>query len=1330
MRIRISKNMPAVLAKALVSFAVQRALWRSAAGLLKGGLAAAGILFVTCAFDRFVDVPGAWRLPATVAFGATLALALALALFHLFRRENYDEVAQTLDEVRADRRGHLRSLLDFTRRGEHRHFLAEVSKERAVGLWQGQGVARFIDKNEVARLAFGAVLLAVAFGAVAQVEAVRARLLVHRFLTPLGNHMRPTATWIDIDAAPVTSVNGSDPLTIRARLRGRPVAAPTLLAHLNKSSGAKAIQKLRPDPNGTWFLPLSDIRESFDYTVTLGPARTAVFTVRVIPRPTITGVAVEYDYPKYTGLKRKTESLSGRTIAALEGTKIKLDATCNIPIQKATAATGDGRSSFTLSPTNPNVAFLRLFISRNDRLDVTLLGQNGLQSLEEQPFNLRMIVDSPPAVTLTSKLDERAYYENEVVEIGYRAQDDIGLTEIGLVAGRIEQSADLPEFGARQAQGSIKVPVASVAPNGESSVKLKVVARDGKGQSGASREITLRVAVNSYDRQLHLARNSLVGHFSFNSPETLGYPQLRRHEERLQSLKGFGGALAMVREMLGDREKPGATHDRHLATLRSTAHDLTSGFEHVSVGQARIFNWINEAELSPRLKNLVALAVCDSELSLAPDLLAAPLTKALAADSPKAALAGLAPLAAGAVSVEEGVVARLQGAYRLVQVELAGYLAEGLAFTLLQAPPSSWKDPEFIASGQARLQDLDTVLRQDPDWVSRTQTVADLHAAVTNVVPRVGLEQALPLLQDLSTQLVTLATGLAETNAAPAPFSTWNLAPGPNGDKDRIGIMAFELAALTRQERADPVALMRDTATWLSLYSGAGTVAVGATPAQESCWRLYSTLSQARRDAEALRVGVVAEFLAPGDPEFEFYWLRLRESALAIRRLAASPELPADKKAGLTPLVATLAPALHWMPQERDSGRLAASLRAWEAELRERLPPLLPAAQDWLKLADQAVANTLPLLQAGVAAYRADIKAVTGAESYMVTLTPMYARLQALQAAGTTAANVAELARLHQAGGKTDLERLVLAHTLLTRAANQFEELILRDMEPGGTITAQGMKGRRREYEELDRLLGEVDLVLKAAPDEATRQRILRDNLIAPAWEQEANFMKAASRLTESVTNVAETLSSIAGDRVSAAALWGEVWCQGRGVLDEIQAGHGPAAQTLAQKAQAALEPLKSIPKDVQALPEILADVRQNAAERQAGSRSARDLGSVLTEMKPLARPVMQGARNVFPREALAVSRARVAQAFQQAGAQAALEWTVAELEQNRRLKTIQQPHMSFGGVGAMSDDEFANLKLPKHLYLELKRAREQAMPQLFKDRCYRYLNGILEAAR
>jgi hypothetical protein len=1323
--------MPGVLKKALVSFAVQRALWRSAACLLRGVLGAALILVVTCAFDRFVDVSGYWRLPATLAFGLTLAGMAARVLFYLFRPENYDEVAQTLDEVRSDRRGYLRSLLDFTRRGVHRHFLAEISRDRAIGIWQGEGVGRFIVKKGVAYLGLGVIVLAVALGAVARVEAVRAGLLARRFLTPLGNHMRPTATWVEVEADPETSVNGGDTVTIRARVRGRPVSAPTLLARLSKASGAQGVQKLQPESGGIWQLKLNDVRESFTYAVTLGKARTAVFGVHVVPRPTIVGVTVDYDYPKYTGLKKKTESLNGRTITALEGTKIKLDATCNIPLQQAMAVTAEGKSLFVIGPKDPATAFLRLFVSRHERIDVVLLGQNGLSSVDEPPFNIRVLIDSPPAVIITGKLDERAYYENEVVEIGYRAQDDIGITEIGLQAGRIEQAADLPEFGARQTQGMIKVPVSTLAPNGESTVKLKVVARDGKGQAGASRELTLRVAVNSYDRQLRLVRNALTGQFAFNTPSQLGFPQLQRHEDRLQLLRGFGGTLTMLNEMLGDRVKPGAAHDRQVSSLRYAAQRLSSGFDHVSAGYGRAFDWIAGGVLTPRLKDIVGLAVCDSELSLPTDLLAGPLSKALASDNPKAALAGLGVLAAGAVPLEEQVVDRLRGAQRVVQTELAGYLAGGLVLNLARATPASWKDTEFITSEHARLEELDDVVRLGLVNELGTNTADELHAAVTNREAGAGLEQAAVLLPDLSGRLVTMAAALAATNAAPVPFAAWHVPAGPAGDPNRVGILAFKLMAMARQERGDPVVLLRDSLSWLSLYSGAGTVVVGASPAQEAGWRLYAAYSQARVDAEALRVGVAAGFLSPGDPEFEFYWLRLRESVLAIRRLAASPELPAPLKNGLPSLVESLKPALNWMPQERDPARLVSLLRGWEADFQGRLLTPLPAAREWLTAADQALANAWPLCQAAVAAYRTEIKGVISAGRYVQAVMPMYASLQALQGAVTTAANKAELARLHRVGGKVDVERLVLAQILLTRAANHFDELILRDMENTSNLpNAGGMRGKQGQYEELDRILADVELIFRAAPDEATRQRVLHDNRIGPAWLQETAFMKVARHSADSATNIAETLSAIAGDRVSAAALWGELWCRSRFVLDEIEAGRGPAAQGLARIVEAALEPLKSMPKDVQPLPEILGDLKQKPAELKAGSRYARDLAGVLEEMKPLARPVMPGARNVFPREALAVSRARVAPAFRQVAAQAALDWTVSELEMNRRIRTIQQPRLSFGGMGFLSEDEFANLKLPKYLYLELKRAREQAMPALFKDRCYRYLNGIMEAAR
>lgn len=48
------------------------------------------------------------------------------------------------------------------------------------------------------------------------------------------------------------------------------------------------------------------------------------------------------------------------------------------------------------------------------------------------------------------------------------------------------------------------------------------------------------------------------------------------------------------------------------------------------------------------------------------------------------------------------------------------------------------------------------------------------------------------------------------------------------------------------------------------------------------------------------------------------------------------------------------------------------------------------------------------------------------------------------------------------------------------------------------------------------------------------------------------------------------------------------------------------------------------------------------------------------------------------------------------------------------------------GGGG----DALGAINLPEHIYLELKRAREQAMPPLFRDKAHRFLNQVLEKAR
>ena len=154
---------------------------------------------------------------------------------------------------------------------------------------------------------------------------------------------------------------------------------------------------------------------------------------------------------------------------------------------------------------------------------------------------------------------------------------------------------------------------------------------------------------------------------------------------------------------------------------------------------------------------------------------------------------------------------------------------------------------------------------------------------------------------------------------------------------------------------------------------------------------------------------------------------------------------------------------------------------------------------------------------------------------------------------------------------------------------------------------------------------------------------------------------------------------------------------------------------------------LAPLPKELASLPDAVA---QLAAGGDDAAQAAADLEGLLPALRALAKPPP-----VFPEQeldqrlALALNRARVALAFGGA-ARAPLHWAAAEMEWRRRRARVAERRVGVGGLAVASGDEFADLKLPRHLYLELKRAREQAMPEMFRERCYRYLNTVLEKAR
>jgi len=110
-----------------------------------GGVGHAGMAVVSvglfvltaCAFDRCVDVSGAWRAPLPW-IGLALLIANALhALFRLARRPDYDRVAHALDGASEDHRDHLRTIVQFSRTEGLHAFFTSAAQRAALDRWKG-----------------------------------------------------------------------------------------------------------------------------------------------------------------------------------------------------------------------------------------------------------------------------------------------------------------------------------------------------------------------------------------------------------------------------------------------------------------------------------------------------------------------------------------------------------------------------------------------------------------------------------------------------------------------------------------------------------------------------------------------------------------------------------------------------------------------------------------------------------------------------------------------------------------------------------------------------------------------------------------------------------------------------------------------------------------------------------------------------------------------------------------------------------------------------------------------------------------------------------------
>ncbi len=1350
---RLPKALPAPLRRVLRCFDWPRRLFAVVERLSIGFLAAGGTVFLVCLFDRFVDVDGVWRRPFPMLAGGLLAAAGFWALFAVIRRTDYDELAHRLDRRRDDHRDHLRSVVSFAARANGAGPLVEMSTARALSLWQGVNPIALIPRRRLLQLLAGAGVLTAVFVAALQYPAARAALLWQRFLEPTGNHPRPTATWFEVDAP--DTLDGGDDFVLNARLAGRKVTDPRPLARIQTGDGAPILRKLTARQDGSWQLVLREVRKSFACTLVMGPVRSAKHSVHVRPRPLITEVEVTYNYPKYTRRKPETKVLTGRTLTALEGTKARIVVTANLPLEAFHARSGEDRIRFRLNSREPKQATRFHFMNRNQRLDVVLTAQNGLQSKGELPFNIRTVPDSPPTVNLTKTAEQRAFFAHEIVDIPYRARDDLGLAEVAIRAfpGSFQMEADLPSYGARNAEGVIRVPISRLVRPGLREVKLRLQAMDLKGQAALSQPITLRIAVNSYDRQLRTARNSLIGKYNSRDQFSSGFPHLVYHgKTRLKAVRSLRGKLLILSESLSAGEKAGKNQQRLVRTIRGLIYQLQPRPRYLlpSIGKrpdaiTTTFDILSRSAMTPRLSRLLADTVCGGDLAVSGEKLAQRFAAALAADNPKAALARLQTDMAGVVKQQEDAAQRLKQAAEFLDLELAGYLAGVLTRDLEAADEARWNDHDFRLAATRKLKELKALLTAHKGSITGFPEAALAVVAATAGDPTPAALRALP------PHLAKLNQALAATGAAlAATEDQWRLsltdyAATAGRHPHWLDVATLRLLMRMDDEGRDELDYTYQIAWLLQRRTTAATTT--AAPFHNRMPAIYMTAHRFRRLADDLRIGLLTQQLQVTDPEAEMLWLRLRERRFALlRHLAAEPDdSPLHKVAA--PITTGGGALDYWVMPDQPLSATTRLLEGWTtAAAAVARRPQGAANKSVVAAAKTLARHWQPLLAAALHSYRGSINTVIKqiqqvpdpGKPYAVQravfgpLPLLYARVKVQQLFLVQCLNLSTLCRLQTGDSPLPEDHLTaLLHLLRQAEKDIFSDIgrpitniYLGGKRDDAAMAKAAQDGKVKTYRSLATLMARIEGLTRpgTAPDDYRRE--LKDRVRLHHYRQDLETTRKA--LAQAVPVPLTRLADLKADRQGGPVLWEPFALP----LAELSAAHREERDLpppVDARLVSALDDLGDLPKGLQALPELLTQYAKSPA---AVPRD--ELAPLLERLQELTQPLVPPAgEEVAFRRSRNVLREQVAHALQgETNDRSALRWAVAEMEWSRRKAAASEKNIGIAGLAIGADDDLVTLKLPRHLYLELKRAREQAMPELFRERCYQYLNTILEKAR
>ena len=404
------------------------------------------LLALAMFLDWWLELPWAVRLLSLAGqIGVFGWMLLRMVVAPLVRQPDEDELALMVEKARPEFRSRLIAALQLARPNAippgASPALVSALVEETERLARPEDFRRIVSTERLKKFGVLAVVIPLlALAGFTRTRETSIELLKRVFLS---NVPVPRKTRIVVPEGD-RIVGRGDTVRLEAFVEGLvPARGKVWVQYRSRRAQEFPLEQNRDDAR-QFLRTLENVQDDFSYRFHLGDGVSPVFNVKAIPRPTVSTIECQQEFPAYTGLKTAHRRLGD--LALLAGSVLKIKATATKTLQSAEIRLVGVESNLTLrlSETNRQELTGQFTVPAQGLtgFQIQMLDTDNMESRDSAVYRVDVLPDKVPQVRLTyPDRKEELLTRAATMLLGFEASDDFEISKVRL---RFKTDADAP----------------------------------------------------------------------------------------------------------------------------------------------------------------------------------------------------------------------------------------------------------------------------------------------------------------------------------------------------------------------------------------------------------------------------------------------------------------------------------------------------------------------------------------------------------------------------------------------------------------------------------------------------------------------------------------------------------------------------------------------------------------------------------------------------------------------------------------------------------------------------------------------------------------------